>query len=92
MTDENNSVWYGPHECNVCGVTIVKAALEDGGAEFEPPERLIRVYRRGSEAFDVNLVYPMTWKAHEHVAVLTGSSPRNATPTAPDCPPSDAKK
>lgn len=61
-----NTVWYGPHACAVCGVTIVKAAREQGGAEFEAPARLMRAFQRGSEAGDPELVYPMTWKPHVH--------------------------
>jgi hypothetical protein len=60
-------VWYGPHPCGVCGETIVKAALESGGAEFDVPEILMRVYDRGSEARNPGLVYPMVWKPHVHV-------------------------
>lgn len=65
-TTEPENVWYGPHNCEVCGVTIVKASREQGGSEFEPPARLMRVYRRGSESDDVDVVYPMVWKPHVH--------------------------
>lgn len=67
MTEnEINSVWYGPHECAVCGITIVKQAVEAGGAEYEPPDALMRVYRRGAECGNVDVVYPAIWKAHVH--------------------------
>ncbi len=65
MSDET-VVWYGPHACEVCGVTIVKAARESGGAEFEPPARLMRVFNRGAEAGDVDTVYPAVWMPHVH--------------------------
>ena len=87
---ENISTWYGPHGCRVCGVTIVKAAREDGGAEFEPPDRLMRAYRRGCEAFDVDLVYPMTWTPHVHAPTWQGIGPRPSTPAAAERPLSDA--
>ncbi len=70
MADEQ-IVWYGPHACSVCGVVIVKAAAESGGEELEPPARLMRVYQRGSESGDVDLVYPATWKPHVHVQTNT---------------------
>ncbi len=60
------TTWYGPHACAVCGVEIVKASREQGGAEFEPPERLMRVFQRGSESSNPDLVYPMVWKPHVH--------------------------
>lgn len=65
MSDDVKT-WYGPHACGVCGVTIVKAATEQGGAELEPPESLMRVFRRGSETGNVDLVYPQTWTPHVH--------------------------
>lgn len=71
MAEENKSIWYGPHACSVCGVTIVKAAREDGGAEYEPPARLLEIYRRGAQNGDVDLVYPMTWTPHVHIAAQT---------------------
>ena len=85
MEMESVRTWYGPHACEVCGVTIIKAAREDGGAEFEPPERLMRVYRRGSESADVDLVYPMTWKPHVHDMEAAKNWP---APTSADAPPS----
>ena len=57
-------VFYGPHECSVCGETIVKGAIEDGGQALNPPELLLRIYRRGSEAGNVDVTYPMTWAPH----------------------------
>lgn len=62
--------WYGPHACGVCGVTIVKAANERGGAEFEPPALLMQIYQRGSESNKPDLVYPMSWKPHQHIPAL----------------------
>jgi hypothetical protein len=64
MSSEIN--WYGPHACSVCGVTIVKAAREQGGQELEPPERLMRVFHRGSEVGNPDLVYPSIWIPHVH--------------------------
>ena len=32
-----NVVWYGPHECNGCGQTIVKASTHDGGMSLDAP-------------------------------------------------------
>lgn len=67
MTEnELNATWYGPHACAVCGVTIVKAAREQGGAEYEPPDQLMRVFARGAENGNPDLVYPMAWKPHVH--------------------------
>lgn len=64
---ELSGVWYGPHACEVCGVTIVKAAREDGGAEFEPPGRLMAIFHRGALSHDPDVVYPMTWTPHRHL-------------------------
>lgn len=74
--DPVDMAWYGPHPCEVCGVTIVKAAREAGGAELEPPNALMRVYQRGAESGNPDLVYPMAWTQHVHRA------PANA-PIAP---------
>lgn len=30
-------VWYGPHECNGCGQTIVKSSIESGGKSLNAP-------------------------------------------------------
>lgn len=30
-------VWYGPHECNNCGATIVKSSFNQGGLELDAP-------------------------------------------------------
>lgn len=59
-------VWYGPHACEVCGATVIRAASEHGGERFDVPERLMRVYLRGSEAADPALVYPQQWVPHVH--------------------------
>lgn len=80
MGDGDEIVWYGPFACDVCGVTIVKAANKQGGAELEAPERLMRVFHRGSEAGDVQVVYPMTWKSHVHDMNYRNSIPA-AAPT-----------
>lgn len=34
---DSTLVYYGPHECGRCGRLIVKAAFEQGGAEFDYP-------------------------------------------------------
>jgi hypothetical protein len=59
-------IWYGPHACQVCGATIIKAARENGGAELEPPDRLMRIFHRGSESSNPDVTYPMVWKPHVH--------------------------
>lgn len=59
-------VWYGPHACEVCGVVIVKAAIEQGGEELEPPNILMRVFRMGAESGNPDIVYPLAWKKHVH--------------------------
>lgn len=39
MAEETKIVFYGPHDCaRGCGKTIVKAAIEQGGEEFDQPE------------------------------------------------------
>jgi hypothetical protein len=30
-------VWYGPHECNGCGATIVKSSIKSGGVSLDAP-------------------------------------------------------
>ena len=70
MTDDVKT-WYGPHACSVCGEMIIKAAVDEGGAELDVPERLMRIYQRGAESGNVDLVYPMVWRPHVHG---TGSS------------------
>lgn len=57
-------VYYGPHACERCGRMIVKAAIEAGGQAFDPPPALLRVFRRGSEAGNVDVCYPATWRPH----------------------------
>lgn len=32
-----HTVWYGPHQCNGCGETIVKSSLESGGVALDAP-------------------------------------------------------
>jgi hypothetical protein len=76
------TIWYGPHACQSCGVTIVKAAREQGGAEFEPPARLMQVYHRGSEAQQVDLVYPQVWAPHICDAAAVERWKTLATPSA----------
>lgn len=77
MVDEKKEViWYGPHSCSVCGVIIVKAAMESGGEELEPPARLLRVFNRGSESGDPDLVYPTTWKPHVHDMTRAAATPQ----------------
>jgi hypothetical protein len=31
------TVWYGPHQCNGCGATIVKSSIESGGVSLDAP-------------------------------------------------------
>lgn len=62
--DQANStlVYYGPHECGRCGRLIVKAAREQGGAEYD--------YPRGPEP-----IYPNTrWRPHDCPADRTAPS------------------
>lgn len=58
--------WYGPHACAECGEIIIRANFEKGGAMFDPPERLLRIYQRGSESGTPDVVYPMVWRPHVH--------------------------
>ncbi len=30
-------VWYGPHECNICGGIIIKSSFETGGLMLDAP-------------------------------------------------------
>lgn len=30
-------VWYGPHECNGCGATVVKLSVAQGGITLDAP-------------------------------------------------------
>lgn len=30
-------VWYGPHECNGCGSTVVKLSIQQGGITLDAP-------------------------------------------------------
>ncbi len=30
-------IWYGPHECNGCGTTIVKLSKEQGNISLDAP-------------------------------------------------------
>ena len=59
-------VWYGPHPCAECGGTVVRAALENGGAMFDPPKKLLDIFLNGSRSGDVDTVYPMQWTPHVH--------------------------
>lgn len=72
--------WYGPHQCAECGVMIVKAARESGAAEFEPPDVLMRVFLRGAESGNPEVVYPITWTPHVHR--VNGSAASPAPPKA----------
>lgn len=52
LTAWENVVFYGPHACAECGQPIVKAALQQGGQEFDAPE---------------GPIYPNTrWTRHDH--------------------------
>lgn len=73
-------VWYGPHACAICGETIVKAARESGGAEFDPPKHLMRVFQRGSESCVPEIVYPAIWTPHVHNPDSHPSDPSVAPP------------
>lgn len=66
--------YYGPHDCETCGQTIVKQAREDGGAAFDIPERLLRIFERGAEAGDPDVAYPVTWTPHVCSPTPTPSS------------------
>ncbi len=68
-TKEKDMPYYGPHNCETCGQTIVKQAREDGSAAFDVPELLMRIFRRGAEAGNPDVAYPMTWTPH---VCLTG--------------------
>ena len=57
-------IYYGPHACEICGQTIVKQAREEGGASFDPPPLLMRIFYRGSEAGNPDVAYPMVWTPH----------------------------
>jgi hypothetical protein len=81
MTETNDVIYYGPHACSVCGETIVKASAEHGGAEFDPPAALMRIYQRGAESGNVDIVYPQTWKPHVHGSG-TPLDPASASPAA----------
>ena len=54
------TIWYGPHACEVCGVVIVKAAREHGGAEFNYPVGLT-IYPNHAWAPHVHLK-PRGWR------------------------------
>lgn len=57
-------VFYGPHACaRGCGVTICKAAKDEGGKEYDYPE---------------GIIYPNTrWK--KHVCSKTEAAPAEAS-------------
>ena len=78
-----NANWYGPHDCAVCGVTIIKAAMGEGGAEFEPPAQLMKIFARGAESGNPDVVYPMKWRPHVHLP----EGGRIPAPTIPVAPP-----
>jgi hypothetical protein len=64
---ETTTIFYGPHQCNMCGDWIVKAAREQGGAEFDWP-------KEGP--------YPNTqWVAHVHAQASDGPKPAEPYPT-----------
>ena len=63
---EDQTVYYGPHACEECGATIVKASRDHGGAAFDVPAHLLRVFERGAEAGNVDIAYPATWTPHVH--------------------------
>lgn len=85
---DTHTIWYGPHACESCGVTIVKAAREHGGAALEPPARLMDAYQNGARSRDVDLVYPMTWTPHlcDPVTVEAWKTQTPATIAPPDTP------
>lgn len=46
----NKTIFYGPHECDVCGKTICKVSKDQGGEEYDYP---------------TGIIYPNTeWKKH----------------------------
>lgn len=80
-TTQDAIISYGPHACEVCGITIIKAAREQGGEELEPPARLMEIYVRGSMNSNPHVVYPMTWTPHMHREPFL--PPAEARPPAP---------
>lgn len=62
------TIWYGPHACEVCGVSIIKAAREHGGAEFNYPVGLT-IYPNHAWAPHVHL------KLYQHQAVAPSVEP-----------------
>jgi hypothetical protein len=56
--------WYGPHSCETCGATIIRAALERGGEKFDPPTDLLDIFRNGSVAHRYDIPYPKVWTPH----------------------------
>jgi hypothetical protein len=77
---KNIMTYYGPHNCERCGATIVKASREEGGQSFDVPPLLLRVFQRGSEAGNPDVAYPMTWEPH--VCGTTQSPRADAPPEA----------
>lgn len=78
--------FYGPHECDECGAMIVRASLESGGRKFDVPERLLRVFMRGSEAGDPEISYPQAWAQHvcspERISSLPTAAPASTCETS----------
>ena len=45
-------IWYGPHQCNMCGNTIVQSSYQQGGVQLD--------------ASDINHNYPnYEWQLHK---------------------------
>lgn len=62
--------WYGPHACETCGETIVRAEIARGGQKFNVPLLLLRIFQRGAENGDPAIAYPQQWT--EHVCTASG--------------------
>jgi hypothetical protein len=46
------AIWYGPHNCSVCGDLVVKMASEQGGLTLDSPQEPIYPNHR--------------WTTHQH--------------------------
>ena len=62
--EANETVFYGPHACDECGAEIVRAELARGGQKYDIPAHLARVFHRGAESGNVDVVYPTVWAPH----------------------------
>jgi hypothetical protein len=68
----DDRIFYGPHNCGGCDNLIVKAAVEQGGAEYDAPE---------------GPIYPNTpWKLHVCSGVKSAPVAADKTETIPSMP------